>query len=152
MRKGRELKNLPVIDVVSGQQLGYVVNFKIINHEILAGLYLVTFNNRVLYLARDCITQIGRDAVLVQAEAGQAIEGEPDWPDNAGLNSSAVMTTKGEVLGVLTDILLEDTAGNIMGYELSDGYFNDLLRGRKVIPTANIITWGKDTVIVDERV
>jgi uncharacterized protein YrrD len=88
----------------------------------------------------------------VQAEAGQAIEGEPNWLDNAGINSSAVMTTKVEVLGVLTDVLLEETAGNILGYELSDGYFNDLLRGRKVIPTANIITWGKDTVIVDERV
>jgi uncharacterized protein YrrD len=152
MRKGRELKNLPVIDVVSGQQLGYVVNYKMTNHEVLAGLYLLSFNNRVLYLARDYITKIGRDAILVQAEAAQIIEGEPDWPDNAGLNSSAVMTTKGEVLGVLTDVLLEENAGNILGYELSDGYFNDLFWGRKVIPTAKIITWGKDTVIVDERV
>lgn len=153
MRRGREIKNLPVIDVLTGQLLGYVSDFKIANHELLEGFYLVTLDNQVQYLSRDSISRIGRDAVLVKADLGEVIlEGQPDWLGNAGPNGSAVMTSKGEVLGILSDIFLEETEGSILGYEVSDGYFKDLFWGRKVIPTANVLTWGKDTVIVDERV
>lgn len=153
MRKGREIKNLPVIDVLSGQHLGYVSDFKIANHELLEGLYLVTLDNQVRFFSREAISRIGRDAVMVKDNSGEVIlEGQPDWLGNTGLNGSAVMNSRGEVLGTLSDILLEEAEGNILGYEVSDGYFKDLFWGRKVIPTSNVLTWGKDTVIVDERV
>ncbi|HOB82770.1 MAG TPA: PRC-barrel domain-containing protein [Peptococcaceae bacterium] len=153
MRKGREIKNLPVIDVISGQQLGYVTGFKIAEHEVLEGLYMVSPDQKVHYLSREAISRIGKDAVLVKAGSEQVILDAPSaWSAEGGLNGSAVMTSTGEVLGVLSDILFEETKGHILGYEVSDGYFKDLIWGRKVIPVANVLTWVKDTVIVDERV
>ena len=153
MRKGRELKNLPVIDVLSGQHLGYVRDLKVENHESLEGLYMVSPNNQVHYLSRDLISRIGRDAVMVKAGSGLSkivLEGQSDWVEDSGLNGSAVLTSAGEVLGMVSDIIIEEKEGSILGYEVSDGYFKDLFWGRKVIPTANVLTWGKDTVIVDE--
>jgi len=151
MRKGRELKNLPVIDVLSGQHLGYIRDFKVENHENLEGLYMVSLDNQVYYLSRDSISRIGRDAVMVKPGLSKVVlEGQSDWVEDSGLNGSAVLTSGGEVLGMVSDILIEEKEGNILGYEVSDGYFKDLFWGRKVIPTANVLTWGKDTVIVDD--
>lgn len=44
-----------------------------------------------------------------------------------------VMSSKGETLGIVRDILIDTSSGIIKAYELSEGYIDDFLRGRHII-------------------
>lgn len=41
--------------------------------------------------------------------------------------------SRGEALGIVRDILIDENSGIIRAYELSDGYIDDFLRGRHII-------------------
>jgi uncharacterized protein YrrD len=150
MKKWREVRNLPVIDILSGQHLGYVQDFKTENPERLAGLYMLSLENEIYYIPLDAISRVGRDAVLVKSGFLKKMATQGSWVEDSGLVNSAVLTSSGEVLGLVSDIVIEEKEGNILGYEVTDGYLKDVLWGRKVIATGDILTWGKDTVIVDD--
>lgn len=44
-----------------------------------------------------------------------------------------VLGTHGEMLGVIRDLLIDTDTGIIKAYELSEGYLDDFLKGRKII-------------------
>ena len=44
-----------------------------------------------------------------------------------------VLSSRGETLGIIRDILIDEESGVIKAYELSDGYIDDFLRGRYII-------------------
>jgi uncharacterized protein YrrD len=44
-----------------------------------------------------------------------------------------VKSSDGDLKGILTDIYINLLNGKIVGYELSEGYIDDILNGRKVI-------------------
>jgi uncharacterized protein YrrD len=151
MKKGREIRNLPVIDFFSGQHLGYVQDFKTAQYDKLQGLYVVSPENEVFYLPLEAIAKLGNDAVLVKSELLKVSTGQTEWGEDGALTERAVLTSSGEVLGQVADLLIERKEGYICGYEVTDGYLKDVFLGRRVIATTDILTWGKDTVIIKER-
>ena len=44
-----------------------------------------------------------------------------------------VQSTRGEPLGIIRDILFDTNTGIIKAYELSEGYFDDFIRGRHIV-------------------
>jgi len=151
MKKGREVRKLPVIDIISGQHLGYVQDFKTANYTQLQGLYMISPENNIYYLPLEAIAKIGKDAVLVKAELLKLSTEQTEWRDDLGITERVVLTSSGEVLGQVSDLLIEEDLGNISGYEISDGYLKDVMLGRKVIATSDILSWGIDTVIVRDE-
>ena len=151
MKKGREVRKLPVIDIISGQHLGYVHDFKTANYAQLQGLYMISPENNLYYLSLEAIAKMGKDAVLVKSELLKLSTGQTEWRDDLGLTERVVLTSSGEVLGQVSDLLIEEDLGNISGYEITDGYLKDVMLGRKVIATSDILTWGIDTVIVRDE-
>jgi uncharacterized protein YrrD len=89
--------------------------------------------------------------VLVKSELLKLSTEQTEWRDDLGLTERVVLTSSGEVLGQVSDLLIEEDLGNISGYEVSDGYLKDVMLGRKVIATSDILTWGIDTVIVRDE-
>jgi len=150
MKKGREIRNLPVIDILNGQLLGYVQDFKTDSYARVQGLYLVTLEKQAYYLPFEAISKMGADAVLVKSELLKLSDSPTEWSEALGLSERTVLTSSGEILGQVSDLLIEEEEGNIAGYEVSDGYLKDVFLGRKVVPTADILTWGIDSVIVKE--
>jgi uncharacterized protein YrrD len=53
--------------------------------------------------------------------------------------NSTVKSTNGDLYGVLTDIYINLLSGKIMGYELSEGYIDDIVNGRKLINIADAL-------------
>lgn len=152
MKKGREIRNLPVIDLLNGQHLGFVQDFKTDNYDRVQGLYMLSPENKLFYLPYEAISKMGKDAVLVKSELLMLSNSQTEWSDDLGLNERIVLTSSGEILGQVSDLLFEEDEGNISAYEVSDGYLKDVLLGRKVFATSDILTWGIDSVIVKGQI
>lgn len=151
MKRGRELKNLPVIEMNSGKQLGYVEDFHLESDlQNIAGIYVKTPNETLGYYPFIQIGHLGRDAVLVQGKP-QAFEDKELTHNSHYYTNSLVMTVSGKNIGQIEDIVLEEKDGNIMGYEISDGHLKDILLGRSIIPKDYIRTLGYDTVLVEDN-
>lgn len=140
---------MPVISVVTGKVLGVVQDLDIAADQKLAGLYIKTATKELRFLPLERVTNLGRDAVLVQGEEQDfTLVTEPY--NNQPPTGAWVMTAEGKSLGTIDDIVVEGNAGSIVGYEISDGLFMDMLVGRKIVTTSNILTNGQDAVIVED--
>ncbi len=89
------------------------------------------------------------------------VRGEPpytkisDDPDLAALAKEAhqitgttIMTVDGNQIGTVADLSI-GTDGRITGYEVKQGFFQDL-RGRSLLPAAQVHSVGADALIVDD--
>lgn len=61
-----------------------------------------------------------------------------------------VTSTKGETLGIIRDLLIDTNSGIIKAFELSEGYIDDILKGRHIIELerGHKLT-GKNIVLMD---
>jgi uncharacterized protein YrrD len=50
----------------------------------------------------------------------------------------------------LEDVYFQEEVGTIIGYELSDGFFSDLVEGRRMIKKPNKLFIGKDALVVHQ--
>ncbi len=59
-----------------------------------------------------------------------------------------LVTTKGKDLGKISDVVFDETTGEIYGYELSGGRFSDVFDGTPFLPTPQWIELGKDVAFI----
>ena len=52
--------------------------------------------------------------------------------------NTLIMNSDQEILGIITDIYISEQNGKITAYEVSDGYLDDILRGRKILEHRDI--------------
>ncbi|KQL53453.1 hypothetical protein AN964_08060 [Heyndrickxia shackletonii] len=62
-----------------------------------------------------------------------------------------MISGNGEELGLLEDVYFQEEVGTIIGYELTDGFFSDMLEGKRFIHSAHPPKFGKDAIIVTEK-
>lgn len=150
MIKGRDLKKSPVIHISNGQLLGYVKEFNMSREHTLAGIYIVDHKQEITYISADKIVKIGRDAVLLNDIPEEGIDNSSMLQCEYNMNGSLVTTINGENIGVVQDVVFEDSGGCVIGYEISDGYLKDIIMGRKILDTSEILSYGDDAVIVSD--
>lgn len=149
MKKGRDLWNKPVIDVNSGKQLGYVcdIEFDEEDERKIAGVYSGSKTEVSYYIPLQSISSMGRDAVLVSGWVAVS-PGTLKHQIKKRYSGTQVMTSLGQNIGTVEDIVIEEKEGSIMGYEVSDGLIKDMVLGRKIISTEDILTYGEENIIV----
>lgn len=146
MKKGRELKNLPVIETATGQLVGYVREIKVQENSRISGIYVTSPDNEICYVPWGNIGSIGRDVIFIKTEENLKVKSVP--VEKNTYSGSWVMTASGKNLGTVEDIVIEESNGNVVGYEISDGYLKDILIGRTVIAQNDVLTYGDDVFIV----
>lgn len=62
--------------------------------------------------------------------------------------NKTVLNNKGELIGILRDMIFDLTAGYILGFELSEGYFDDIFTGRKLIKAGSGYFFSENNIIV----
>jgi uncharacterized protein YrrD len=62
-----------------------------------------------------------------------------------------MMTNEGEQLGLLEDVYFLEEMGTIIGYKCSDGFFSDIMDGKRVVKTDEPPAIGKDAIIVNVK-
>lgn len=151
MRRTREIVGLPILDVRTGDQVGWVQDVVFDNREervigiILEGTHLLRPDQGLM---RSELVAVGKDALTISKRQLEDLPGVR-WSQKVG---NKVFTRGGEAQGTIEDVLLDDAVEHIVGYEISDGLFADLFYGRGAIWQNNVMVDGKDVLIVDDRV
>lgn len=152
MRKVSDLINLPVINLTTGEQLSKVEDV-ILNadNDVLHGFLC---EGKLLPLKY--VKNLGKDALMVEVEGLESIletikaHVNPPLFLPKYLLGTPIVTQKGECIGTVGDILIEQETGDILGYEVSDGLLKDLVSGRSLITIPQIIAYGEDAVVIKE--
>ena len=151
MRRTREIVGLPVLNLKTGDRTGWVEDVIFdAEKDLVAGIILEGGNifRAIKGIPRNAIAAVGKDAVTVQDVPLQEVQGTR-WSKKVG---NRVYTKGGDDQGTIEDVFLDDAAEIIVGYEVSDGLFADLMHGRGSIMRQHVVTGGKDVLIVDDRV
>lgn len=150
MKKGRDLVNLPVIDLSSGRLVGKVKELLIGDQYLIKGFVVITDKNTRHNVAIQEVQSIGRDAILLHS--WREHNPESDFLDDSyrGYAGSLVLTSTGRSLGTIQDVVLQEDGHGVAGFEVSDGYIKDLLMGRTVVAAEDVLTYGDGAVIVND--
>jgi uncharacterized protein YrrD len=54
-----------------------------------------------------------------------------------------VLSDDGENLGTLADMFIDEASGKVVGYIVSNGFFNDTLHGKKFLPAPPGLSVGR---------
>lgn len=159
-RKGKELIGLPVITFSDGRKLGTIKDILVDPDQ-----------NRVIALLIDSggwfssakvipwtsIRTVGPDSIIIP-DATAVIPANTDsyirriMDSKNVLSGTRVYTEDGRDLGTIGDMFLDDSSGQVEGYEVSGGLLNSTLKGKKFMPAPATITVGKDVAFVPSSV
>jgi uncharacterized protein YrrD len=151
MRRIREIIGLPVLDLKQGDSIGWIQDFVLDNNrDEVVGILLESGHifHPTKGIPRKTIVNVGRDAVTVQEKILEELNGTR-WSDKIG---NEVYTQAGDSRGTIEDIFVDDSVEKLVGFEISDGLFADLLHGRGTILRPHVMIDGKDILIVDNQV
>ncbi|PWW26471.1 uncharacterized protein YrrD [Cytobacillus oceanisediminis] len=156
MRTFSLLKGMPVFDVKTGNKIGEVCDLSISGNGQVKGLLLrkgALLKKNYLIGIKD-VTSFGWDGVMIEdssvLRAIPKIE-EYTFESHNRLTGKMMMSREGERLGLLEDVYFMEELGTIVGYELSDGFFSDVMEGKRVIKTDEPPAIGKDAIIVNVK-
>lgn len=110
---------------------------------------------RTRILPWDQIQSISEDAVYIPAQTAFAASDELTadcWhlmAAEGGVYGRSLIDIAGERLGRLGDILIDLSTGEIAGYELSDGMFQDMLTGRQRLLAESQLSHDGESLVIE---
>lgn len=148
------LKNLPVFELASGDKLGEVCDLTICETNQVKGLLVRrgTIIRNTGFLPLNKIISFGSDGVMVKLASNiEQITNKTDYTlDHFNrLFGKELLTAEGDRLGLLEDVYFSAEMGTIIGYELTDGFFADLVEGKRVIKCDEPVAFGTSVIIVN---
>ena len=159
MRKGHSITGLQVIAQDTGAHLGPVLDL-VFDHDANQCLALLLrdrglFKGAQVVLWND-VSTIGKDAVLVRsadtvidpydvARLRELMETQND----THLSGTKIMSEDGRDLGNFGDVYLDETSGQVVGYEVSGGFVSDTMSGKRFVPAARTddLRVGQDVIL-----
>lgn len=156
MIKGKELLGRPIVAVSNGQKIDRVHDV-IFDHQANEVLGLLVDEGGWFSAAKvvpfECVRSFGEDAIMIGAPE-EITSTRQDGRLNDALNSKVsligltLLTTDGQNLGRIADVLFDEHTGRVEGYEATGGLFSDLSSGRTFVPAPEAVQIGTDTAIV----
>ncbi len=154
MQKAQDVIGLPVLDTSSGKRIGNVKDIFFQADGEIMGLSVEAQGlfSKVLFLSFEHIGAIGHDAVTVGTDRFlstldlEAVYGL--YTGKKSYKGLPIIATNGNELGHIEDVYFLEEMGKIIGYELSDGFFQDVTEGRKIIEHPPSLVIGEDAMIV----
>ncbi|HEX2947240.1 MAG TPA: PRC-barrel domain-containing protein [Clostridia bacterium] len=153
-----EVLNLPVICADSGKKAGAVkdILFSRKNREVKALLLEhkgLTLKKRVVFISE--LLSLGGGAAIVNS-SGCVSDLNPAayakaFDDEGSLLGIRVFSKSGGEIGVIRDVMFDIRTGRIEGLEISDGLFQDVIQGWKLLPLFGKVELGEEFAIVDSE-
>lgn len=157
MQKSQEVIGLSIVHFNTGKKLGAVGDVLFDDRQSFCGLLMEDggWLRRRRYIPKENIRAIGRDAVVIDDEA-QILpldEKSKQWigicSGQKKLKGLPVLLSSGYELGVIENVYFMEEMGTLVGYELSDGLFSDLMDGRKILKPTHPLIWGHDVLVAE---
>jgi uncharacterized protein YrrD len=145
----RDLIRLPVISSSTGERLGWVkdILFDEKNNTI-SGIILEKdslLKPQQKMVSRSDILSFGKDSVALATLTGKKCSGTC-WSEKVG---DQVFSGEGEIKGTVGDVFVDNPVQTVLGYEISDGLFADLINGREAIFEENILAESEDVIVIE---
>ena len=156
--KYSEVIGLPVLSAAGGKKIGVVEDlfFSPQNREVKALLLerpVYEVSKRVLIF--EDITTIGKDAVIVRsADCRISVKKTAaGWIQGyrGKIRGLRAYSKAGEELGDVKDILFDSKTGLLEGVEVSDGLYQDIVQGRKILPLFGRVEFSEENILVDRE-
>jgi uncharacterized protein YrrD len=157
LRNSQEVIGLAVFHQETGKKLGTVCDLLFDDSHKLRGLLLENggWLKRRRFLPADAILSIGKDAVVMKK--GTTLKPlDSSLHDCFGLvtgekalRGRSLLLTSGLQLGTVENVYFQEELGTLIGYELSEGWLNDLRFGRKMLKANGTFIWGEDALIAN---
>lgn len=158
VRRALDLIGSKVVHVDTGQMVGKVADLVFDRQGVCQGLVLEKkyWFTKPAFIPISHILSIGDDVITLRfLPELNSDHIEDDWLYlNTGqprIKGTPLITSTGKQLGMLQDVYFQAELGTIIGYEVSDGFFSDLLEGRQIIKQPKNLTIGKDAFVIDEE-
>jgi uncharacterized protein YrrD len=160
--KANSLIGLPVITVNDGKKVNTIKDIVYDGTTNQVTAFVVDekgwFSVAKIILIQD-IKSIGKDAILIDDESKiVTADSQVDQSialtanDDNFLDTNEVITESGTKLGKVTDIYFNENTGKLEAIEVSEGFIKNIVSGTKKIEIEDIITVGKENLIVDDNV
>lgn len=159
MIKFTKLIELPIISLTSGNKIGtiYDVIFMPDNMQIIAFIIVLKklFAGKKVVLFKD-IETVGENAVFIQNDSKMMNITQWHMPEDAKsyrkhVSDVPVYTDNGISIGAVQDALFNFELGVLAEFEISEGFIQDLMDGRKKIPVSESIHMEKGILILDNN-
>lgn len=136
-----DIIDLPIIDRTSGQRICTVKDVVIDTREnrvyalvckerlIKRSIEIVPYND-VIAITQNYVVIYGKDSIINEREALSIYR---RYTSIENILGKLVINSRGEILGIIRDLLINSADGHIKAYEYSAGYFDDLVSGRRII-------------------
>ena len=162
MRKGKSIIGLTITSEAEGAELGRVKDL-IFDHgtDELVGLLV---SERELFGLIDAkvipwnqVRSIGANSVMVPSENAVINAGSDARISNimgrdTALSGTTLRTTDGQDLGSFADMYIDESTGQVVGYEVSGGFFADSMSGKHYIASSPDIRIGRDVALVPNEI
>lgn len=160
MIKGKEILGKNIVAISTGQRVDSVRDV-IFDHQANQVLGLLVDEGGWFRAARvvpfEHIRSFGEDAIMI-GDVGDLTTTREDGrlaevlESKTNLIGMTLLTTDGQDLGKIADVLFDEHSGRVEGYEATGGLFSDLSNGRTFVPAPGSVQIGTDTAIVPVEV
>ena len=153
-----EVLNLPVISADNGKMAGVVkdVLFNTETREVKAFLLEhkgLEIGKRLIFLKN--VLSLGADAVVIDSCACISVVGSAAYLEAFGKKGRIlglrIFSRAGEDLGVVGDIIFDWVTGRVESVEVSDGIYQDVVKGRSLLPLFGKVEFSEENVLVDKE-
>ncbi|WP_261663603.1 PRC-barrel domain-containing protein [Deinococcus sp. Marseille-Q6407] len=163
MIKGKELLGRHVVDLSTGERVDSVRDI-VFDHGANLVLGLVVDGGGTWLRRHDrlipfsAVYSVGEDAVMITSAQDTASEEEQArmkelMASDVNLVGMSLLTSHGEDLGKISDVIFDEYSGRVTGYEVSGGLFGGAAGGgSSYVPAPESVQIGKDVAIVPASV
>ena len=153
-----EVLNLPVISADNGKMVGVVkdVLFNTVTRDVKAFLLVhkgLEIGKRLILL-KD-ILSLGTDAVVIDNCACISVVGRAAYSEafakKGRILGLRIFSRAGEDLGIVGDIIFDWVTGRVESVEVSDGIYQDVVKGRSLLPLYGKVEFSEENVLVDKE-
>ncbi len=151
MRRARTIIGLPIVSLAEGLRVGQVRDLVFDpDDRTIAALVVseASWHRDAELVPIDKVRSFGRDAItifdlsgLIEARSNRELH--ELFNADIKLDGLLAMTEGGNYLGVIEEILV-GPRGEMLAYEISSGFTEDVQRGKYLLPANEALTVGRD--------
>jgi uncharacterized protein YrrD len=158
LEKYSEVIGLPVICVEDGKKIGIIkdvvfcTKFKevkafILEHKGIEIRKKIILLKDVLSLGSDALVINDRNCLTTLSK----VKKTEDFKYSGKIKGLKVFSKTGNDLGTVNDIIFDYKNASVEGVEVSDGFFQDIVLGRKVVPLFGKVEVGSENILIDKE-
>jgi uncharacterized protein YrrD len=159
MKLSTELRNLPIVSIAEGEEVGAVKDCII--DPALKAIVAIVIEDPLWYegakiISFSLIHSIGDFAITTEnASSVVSLTSMPELAElikkQIHIVGAKIITRGGRLVGFVKEYSLDDRTGEILGLELSND--SDIASpDRNIIPCSSVVTIGRDVIIVNEDI